>query len=168
MVLVFNFVQRLINIKVNIMIQRIQTLYLIIAIGVMVAFLFVPFGNCIIMTIPSSMDSELSMTVINQGVGTIAPVCLTIGCILYAIFKYKDLTVQKGFIIFSMLLVLVNLGVVIYILVSENGASYYSGTMYTMWGLGCLLPVAALIALIAAYRGVVADQKLLRSYDRMR
>ena len=60
------------------------------------------------------------------------------------------------------------IGIVIYYLTAGYKDTDPDIAIRTVWGGGGLLLVAAELALLGAYRGVSADQKLLRSYDRMR
>lgn len=150
------------------MIQRIQTLYLIIAIGLMVAFFFVPFGYNIDTIAAEGALIEQPLTGLNQGLSLILPVSLSLLTMVIAVFSFKSLSGQKALIILSALLIGACAGVVIYYLTAGYKDTNPEVVIRTVWGGGGLLLVAALLSLYGAYRGVSADQKLLRSYDRMR
>lgn len=150
------------------MIQRIQTLYLIIAIGLMVAFFFVPFGYSIDTVKSSDAVIEQSLTGLNQGLSLIIPVSLSLLTMAIAIFSFKSLSGQKALIVLSALIIGACIGVVIYYLSAGYSDTNPDIAIRTVWGGGGLLLIAAEIALFGAYRGVSSDQKLLRSYDRMR
>lgn len=150
------------------MIQRIQTLYLIIAIGLMVAFFFVPFGYNIDTIAAEGALIEQPLTGLNQGLSLILPVSLSLLTMVIAVFSFKSLSGQKALIILSALLIGACAGVVIYYLTAGYKDTNPEVAIRTVWGGGGLLLVAALLSLYGAYRGVSADQKLLRSYDRMR
>ena len=150
------------------MIQRIQTLYLVIAIGLMVAFFFVPFGYNIDTVAPESALIEQPLTGLNQGLSLIIPVSLSLLTMVIAVFSFKSLSGQKALIVLAALLIGACAGVVIYYLTAGYSDTNPQVAIRTVWGGGGLLLVAALLSLYGAYRGVSADQKLLRSYDRMR
>lgn len=150
------------------MIQRIQTVYLILAIGLMVAFFFVPFGYNVDTVLSAGAAIEQPLTGLNQGLSLIIPVSLSLLVMVVAIFSFKSLSAQKCLIILAALLIGACIGVVIYYLTAGYRDTDPDIAMRTVWGGGGLLLVAAELALLAAYRGVTDDQKLLRSYDRMR
>lgn len=150
------------------MIQRIQTLYLIIAIGLMVAFFFVPFGYNIDTIAAEGALIEQPLTGLNQGLSLIIPMSLSLLTMVIAVFSFKSLSGQKALIVLSALLIGACAGVVIYYLTAGYKDTNPEVAIRTVWGGGGLLLVAALLSLYGAYRGVSADQRLLRSYDRMR
>lgn len=150
------------------MIQRIQTLYLIIAIGLMVAFFFVPFGYSIDTVKSAGAVMEQGLTGLNQGLSLIIPVSLSLLTMAIAIFSFRSLSGQKALIGLSALIIGACIGVVIYYLTAGYSDTNPDINIRTVWGGGGLLLIAAEIALFGAYRGVSHDQKLLRSYDRIR
>ena len=150
------------------MLQRIQTLYLLLALALMVAFFFVPFGYNVDTVKSASLAFVPSLTGLNQGAALIVPISLCLLCILIAIFSFKSLIGQKILIVLSALLVGACIGVVIYLLTAGYRDTNPDISIRTEWGGGGLLLIATLVALWGAYRGVSHDQKLLRSYDRMR
>ena len=150
------------------MIQRIQTLYLIIAIGLMVAFFFVPFGYSIDTVKSAGAVMEQGLTGLNQGLSLIIPVSLSLLTMAIAIFSFRSLSGQKALIGLSALIIGACIGVVIYYLTAGYSDTNPDIDIRTVWGGGGLLLIAAEIALLGAYRGVSHDQKLLRSYDRIR
>ena len=75
---------------------------------------------------------------------------------------------QKLFTILSALSVVATIGVVIYAVVSPYMDSNPDVTIATVWGGGGLFLVGALIADLAAYHYISKDQRLIRSYDRIR
>lgn len=150
------------------MIQRIQTLYLVIAIGLMIAFFFVPFGYNVDTVLSDSAFIEQPLTGLNQGLSLIIPASLSLLTMVIAIFSFRNLSAQKMLIGLSALLIGACIGIVIYYLAAGYSDSDPNISIRTVWGGGGLLLIAAELALLGAYRGVNADQKLLRSYDRMR
>ena len=131
-------------------IQRWQSLYLLIATIFMGLFCYLPMA--------SVANNEIC--VYNY------PVYLTLNILIallliISIFLYKNLTRQKTVVKICMML---------------NVASIISGAliMYNIWSAvddwkGAVLLVVAVLAItLGAYRHIVADERLLKSYDRIR
>ncbi|MCM1349516.1 MAG: DUF4293 domain-containing protein [Firmicutes bacterium] len=149
------------------MIQRIQTLFLLLGIGLAIAFLFVPFGYA------PTVDLETGASVFQpfKGVcftGLLVPTVVSVVLMLVAIFMFKNYAVQKLLTILSAISLLATIGVVIYAVVSPYVDTNPDVTVATVWGGGGLFLVAALIAVFAAYHYICRDQRLIRSYDRIR
>jgi hypothetical protein len=139
------------------MIQRKQSLYLLVAVVCLILMKFVPFGN-------QAINNELGAAQLKPfDAGTTLPIvlCSAAAVILstVAIFLYKKRNVQK-------LLVLISAVVCITLCVLEY-LHCTSATNSTM-SFGMVLPLIAGFANLLAYRGIVADEKLIRSLDRMR
>lgn len=146
-------------------IQRLQTLFLLLAIACTAVFLFIPFGywNAEVMSIPGYVD----LKAVNFAAFLI-PACVSLLLMLIAIFCFKKMPMQKSLVALSAILVLAMIGVVIYEM-TLGLADFYPGvSAKPFWGGGGLLLVGAFVALIAAYRCISHDQKLLQSYDRLR
>ena len=147
-------------------IQRIQTLYLLLASIVMTLFLFVPFGYTefsegAVATIDSWRAIDL--------IGLTVPVCAAVFLMIVAIFLFKSLPTQKLVVIFAMLLTLASIGVVIYFMVAGfMDLNPAVSAVKTDWGWGGILLLCVVVLQIAAIRGINADKKLLSSYDRIR
>lgn len=146
-------------------IQRLQTLLLVIAIVMAVAFLFVPFGYEYATDAATMQEASRSLTA-TDFIGLLIPVIVTIVFMVIGIFTFRKPAVQKFFVIFSALLTAACIGVVIYTLTAGAVDTVPAVSIRTVWGGGGILLVAMLIAQIFAYRGIVADQKLLRSTER--
>ena len=137
------------------MIQRIQTLYLIMTILLSVLFLA---GRMIVI----EKDAE----VIHQGM--IVPLAVTAALIAListvSIFLYKNRKQQmKLAIILIILSSVLTAALVIYgfILTSQNGGRI-------RLNLSIILPFPMIITSLLAYRGIKKDEELVRSYDRLR
>ena len=150
------------------MINRRQTLFLVLALALMVAFFFVPFGYNVDTIKSEEMFIEQPLTALNQGIALIAPVALALVCIVAAIFLYKSLSSQKALIVVAALFVGATVGIVVYYLTAGYSDTNPDIAIRTVWGGGGLLLVATLIALIAAWKDITHDQKILRSYERLR
>lgn len=149
------------------MIQRIQTIYLILAIALMVAFFFVPFGYTMFDEPATGQFKEQPLKCI-EFIGLIIPAALAIVCLIAAIFMFRQLPGQQALIIVGALFIGACVGIVIYVLTAGLYDTNPEVTTRTVWGGGGLLLIAAWIALWGAYRGIARDRKLLRSYDRLR
>lgn len=128
-------------------IQRVQTLYLLLAAVCSVVFIFIPFAYSGDMSLtPSGFTAMWVLLAASAAVS------------LIDIFLFKTPGLQKALIVVACLL-LVAAAVMVFVEVSSQSLTL---------GGGGLLIVASLIGLVAAYRGICADQKLLRSLDRIR
>lgn len=146
-------------------IQRLQTLFLLLAIACTAVFLFAPFGywNADVVSIPGYVD----LKAVNFAAFLI-PACVSMLLMLIAIFCFKKMPMQKSLVALSAIIVLAMVGVVIYEMTLGLADLYPGVSAKPIWGGGGLLLVGAFVALIAAYRCISRDQKLLRSYDRLR
>lgn len=149
------------------MIQRIQTVYLIIAIGLMIAFFFMPFGYTQLADPAIGQYKEQALKGI-EFLGLIIPTALAILTMVIAVFSFRKLQVQQTLVIVAALFIGACVGVVIYVLSAGLYDTNPEVTARTIWGGGGLLLIASWLALFGAYRGMAADRKLLRSYDRLR
>ncbi len=148
-------------------IQRLQTLYLILAIVMVSVFFYVPFGYTTVADVADGV-SVLEPLRAGQFTGLVIPMALTLALMVVAIFMFKKMPMQKLMVLVSALLTVVSMGVVVYVMVSGFSDTNPQVTMTSVWGGGGLLLVGALIAQLAAYNGISSDQRLLRSYDRLR
>lgn len=140
-------------------IQRIQTVYLLIATILMAIFVFVPFGSFVV----SSDDMDLTcMLVTRKEYGVFIPAGLTAILLLIDIFMYKNLASQRSVLFVSILLTICTIAVVCFTLF--KGLADYSPS-FSWWDV--LLPAALIFELLAT-KGIIHDQKLLASYNRLR
>lgn len=141
-------------------IQRIQTIYLLLAAIVLAVFCFIPFGS---LTLPFDNGTEQAFVELTPL--TFLPVLVPagVGVILLVIdiFLYNNFARQKTVLIFAMMMILVSMGLVIYICCDHAT----KGTLH--WGGGGLLLVAALIGAVAAMVRIRHDERLLRSSNRL-
>ncbi len=130
------------------MIQRVQSLWLLAAVAVMAVFCFLPFGSVAGKAVEVASD-----------IFVLVPALVSALLCLVAIFLYRSHGRQKAVIVASMAFALISEAFALVALLFADLSSL-------SWTL--LLPPAAVVAQIAAWRGVSADQRLLRSYDRLR
>lgn len=146
------------------MIQRIQTIYLLLTAILMAVTAFSPILNVGDQTVFSFGIREAE-TIIKPTWGIVSVAGLSGILSLIAIFLFKNrkrqnfLTTVAGFLI-----------VFFYITVGIYMMSYYSDfmTMFTSIDYGIILPLIALIFLLLAKNKIKKDEKLVRSLDRIR
>lgn len=149
------------------MIQRIQTLYLLLAAGASFSQLTLPY-----MSVPADNPAH-NLKVFEDGmlnpfdnIGVLG-LCLLSGLVaLAAIFIFRNRPLQArlaGGAQIATLLLIVLIGVSIYQAMDKMPESgVYS------FQIGIAFPVLSLILLWMATRGIRADEKLVRSSDRLR
>ena len=133
------------------MIQRIQSLYLLAALAVNIAFMFAPLANTA------------------QGKGTFADNTLTLALglltsaiLLFPIFLFNNRKRQMLLckIAGGALLSELVLAVFVFSLKSSTGFSWAN------WG--TMLPTVAVVLVFMAHRAIYRDEQLVRSADRLR
>lgn len=136
------------------MIQRIQSIYLLLAAVAAVVFLFVPFGQ---MNYNGTIVVMKAMLVIwfNVVCGAIAVVSLL------SIFLFNKRKLQLKTISLAILLSFALIGLSVYAIVIHQKDDYHFGP-------AVIIPVFVLIFTFLAYKGVKHDEELVRSMDRLR
>lgn len=142
------------------MLQRIQTIWLVLTLGCIVAFIVLPFGEYID-PLPAGHELEASLHSWDF-LGLIIPVGLAAVLSFIAIFTYKNLSLQKSCTVLTLAMVLIGIGITIYVLCDAATVGTFKWAWETSFIGGALL--FAILALI----GINHDIKLLRSYDRLR
>lgn len=92
---------------------------------------------------------------------------ITLILAVYAIFQYKSRNLQRKIVSIGVILVLLSIGVFFFYCIPllEDASGVLLDWTRLKWI--SALPVA-LILLILAYRGILADEKLIKSADRLR
>lgn len=121
------------------MIQRIQTLFLIIALGLMVTLFFTEFGTFY----PFAILTGLS--------------CL---CLIATILCFKMRKIQIRLCIYNSLILL---GLQIWM-----GAVYIKNMDSVPFGITTVFPIVCIILLVLAMRYIGRDEALVQSYNRLR
>ena len=142
-------------------IQRIQTLYILLAIITMVVFLFVPYG-----TVVSVADQSVSPISLSDWTewGILLPVLATIVALVCSLFYFKKLSGQRQIVTTALLLTLATIGVVCFTLFKQAEAQEMTAH-FTVWDI--LLPLAVVFELLAV-KGINHDKALLASTNRLR
>lgn len=152
------------------MIQRIQTVYLLISVILMLACACLPLGvfEPATMEMPSTL-TNLWIVKVDSASHDFSVVGLFIvlmaACVLSVtnIFGYKNLKRQSRQCLMVMMLQLFwAAGLVLIVTFNTSADVFFKAS----WPIA--LPVLALVFQILARRGIRADEKLLRSVDRIR
>lgn len=141
------------------MIQRIQTLWLLLAAGAGFASLRLPFYSGHRIDDPTKQYAE-----INAASPSLLLLILTVAVAiasLVIIFLYKDRKMQMRLIIVTLLVSLAN--IVLYFLETKKFVPGESS-----FDLTCIFAFIVPVFLFLASRGVYRDQKLIKSVDRLR
>jgi drug/metabolite transporter (DMT)-like permease len=139
------------------MIQRIQTIYLLLATIASIVMGLAPLGTIIN---KETMDQSLfggqqALPILILGV-----LC---GCIAFgSIFLFKNRKLQLNLVRLNAVLVGVFIAICIYYLV------FNSITKIDLPRPGIVFPLFALFFNILGMRGIIADEKLIKSMDRLR
>ncbi|HBH07521.1 MAG TPA: hypothetical protein DDX92_13060 [Flavobacteriales bacterium] len=148
------------------MIQRIQTVWLILIVALLVTFIFFPLLSS---GAPAEFELGLLSLATLDGIWLvllIAGYALILLCIYFAIsgimsFKNRKKQMSKIRILQTLLVV-----VIIWI----SGVAYTASQSDMQWKFEfvVLIPIASMVLSALAYRGVQNDEKLIRSVDRLR
>lgn len=151
-------------------IQRWQSLLLLIAVIMMVLFSFCPLGqiqgaDASFNISASGIYAEGNGTQLQQGTIYVAIVAwLTALLSLIAIFLFKNTRLQRSVALLCILLTL-----------AAYGSEWIAATSFEVpeskgisWEAMAFTPVIAIVALICAIRCIRSDEKKLASYDRLR
>lgn len=156
------------------MIQRKQTLWLLISALLMLVPLFLP--HVVITAVETLYEGDTTgFTQLGIDDGLVAlewPLMvlnfIIILCSLVTIFLYKNRTLQMRLTIFNILLkvgLYILAGVTIYSFVSSLGADYVGWRL--KW-LIAVLPLVAIVLDVIAYRAIAIDEMTVRSMFRLR
>ncbi len=137
-------------------IQRIQNLWLFLALGCMVAFIVLPFGR---LELPGQEVANLKSF---DFVGLIIPAGLAALMQLLGLFSFMNPATQRSEAMLGVLMSLVTVGITVYILCDRATVGVIE------WGWASAFALVSLIFNLLALVGIRRDIKLLRSYDRLR
>lgn len=165
------------------MIQRIQTIYLLLAAALMATFLFCPIaqfdtpdglysftsqGVSTVMAEPAETGAEATVT--QTSVFTATWGVLALGAViavlsLVAIFLYKNRPNQARVCMINAFFM-----VTFYIIIFLSGYTFQKdlAATHTSWSAYLVMPFVALVLDILAYRAINKDEQLVRSMDRIR
>ncbi|GAK77000.1 DUF4293 domain-containing protein [Nonlabens sp. Asnod3-H03] len=136
------------------MIQRIQTIYLILAAAVSGGLIFL-----VSLWIDGEGNEVVAMDESSYFGAFVASALLS----LVAIFIYNNRKLQTVINRLNILLNLILLGVFVYRLLTMSGETAVSEK-----GIGMLLPILSIVFLVLANRAIRRDEQLVKSADRFR
>ena len=152
------------------MIQRIQTLYLLLATAMMSLTLFLPLativygGNELVLKAFTLSGVESIEGALPVYLG--AFLAVTTALLLVIIFLYKKRLVQIRLCVSTIVLLLGSAGLIG--LYCYRLCDILSGDLVFMLGFASLMPIVAIIPVVLAIRGIARDEALVRSLDRIR
>jgi peptidoglycan/LPS O-acetylase OafA/YrhL len=158
------------------MIQRIQSVYLLLAIAIGISMFFLPFAS---ITSGASVGSfkvlhllDISVyenDIIKTSTGIYLPAILTtvfITIALVIVFSYKNRKMQIMMCKLNMLLLALLIALIFY---QVDMLSYGSDAITKpIYHAGTYLPVIALILLYMSLKAIIKDDALIKSADRLR
>ena len=136
------------------MIQRVQTVYMLVSIVVMIVLYF---------TFPSISDLEGKIVLDNSNPIILGLMGLSVFLTLISIMKFKKR--QQQFVLNRLTIILnfVLLGVFVYRSLTVSGETSVSEK-----GIVMLLPILSIVFLVLANKAVKRDEDLVKSVDRLR
>lgn len=154
------------------MIQRKQSLYLLCAVIVLVLTMFLPLGKFLV------ADKEIILTSVTHseiGVGiSLGSIPLAILAVvatlvpLVNIFLYKRRMFQIRLCIAEFIILIGLQGFVVWVLYLTKSALAVHGTVSMVYAVAAIFPLVALLFVWLAMRGIMKDEALIRSMNRIR
>lgn len=139
-------------------IQRLQSLFLLLAIIVMCCFcIFVPVAS-----VPQADGTISHVFVYDIYTMLIIDALITILMVI-DIFLFKNLKLQINIALLIICLLVASMAIGCFVFLCRMPAEYS-----ILWVGATVMMVVALLLTIFARRRMIADQRLLRSYDRLR
>lgn len=148
------------------MIQRIQTIFLLITIAAISIELTTPI-------LTSSVSDQAGIyqdgsVYIREYMPVLIVLALSILLGIICIFLFKNRQTQKLLVILTLLLLLGGNLVSGFVFSTPTKAMIDTAHAVISPGLGLFMPVIGLISLLLAYRGINKDDKIVKSMDRLR
>jgi uncharacterized membrane protein len=143
------------------MIQRIQTVYLLLVAGLFIALFFLPLVAFI------QSDFDIIITITNQNPVLVLIAGLITGGSTGIIFLYKNRKRQKKYCWILALFIMGFIALFGYYLWSYIQKTELSSATIKLYA-GTIFPFIALVLNFLAINRISADEKLIRSLDRIR
>lgn len=144
------------------MIQRIQSIYLLLASACSFALFKLPFASVEDTVSPSSMFENDTVFNLNDNIGLLIIFVVTGLISLAAIFFYSDRSRQKLVARTAVFLNIIGVLYTLFLLFSDAGTSTLS------YGIGLIAVNLTIVFIILALRAISSDQKLVSESDRLR
>ena len=141
--------------------QRIQSVYIFLAIVAMAIFIVVPYGQVEVLT-DGSVTYERLYTWAEYGI--LIPTAAVVILLLVDLFLFRNLPLQRTVLVVSLMITLATVATVCFTLlgvIRNEGLDAH----FSVWD---ILPVAAALFEILGIKGIMHDIKLLNSYNRLR
>jgi cytochrome bd-type quinol oxidase subunit 2 len=136
------------------MLQRIQTVYLILVVLLMGALYF---------WFPTLQNEAGEVVMDRSSLWTMLPIFASIVLAILAILNFKKRQLQFVINRLNIILNFVLLGVFVYRSLSVSGE-----TLVSEKGIGVLIPVISIVFLVLANKAIKRDEDLVKSVDRLR
>ncbi|MGB5982249.1 MAG: DUF4293 domain-containing protein [Nonlabens sp.] len=136
------------------MIQRIQTIYLLLAAATSGGLIFI---------VSLWVDGEGNEVVAMDENVYFGSFVVSAVLSIFAIFLYKNRQLQTVFNRLNILLNLILLGVFVYRALTMSGA-----TAVAEKGIGMFIPILSIVLLVLANKAIRKDEQLVKSVDRLR
>ncbi|WP_432412959.1 DUF4293 family protein [Rasiella sp. SM2506] len=136
------------------MLQRIQTIYIIISIIVM---------GCLYIWFPSIIDETGNIVIARDEIFVFGLIFISIALSIISILSFKKRQFQFVMNRLSIISNFVLLGVFVYRSLKVSGE-----TLVSEKGIGVLLPIISIVFLAMANKAIKKDEDLVKSVDRLR
>ena len=139
-------------------IQRKQSLFLLLAAILMGLYAFMPL-------LINARGEVMLGGMTFEGIGGVVFIlnCLVALLLLITIFKFKSLRFQKKLCIINILLIIASIATICTVAFMQEDCDLIGSLTYFN-----VLPVVAIVFLLLAHKGISHDQKLLRGSSRIR
>jgi hypothetical protein len=148
------------------MIQRIQTVFLLLASAALGVQAFAPLLKSNVADTTGIFSD--GMVFMKESTPSWALLIFIALLAFIAIFLFKNRKVQKILVILAAILVLADNLLTGFSFLNPTQAIINSNHAQISPGIGAFMPLISLIALLLAYRGILKDDKLVKSMDRLR
>ncbi|MES2776468.1 MAG: DUF4293 domain-containing protein [Bacteroidota bacterium] len=143
------------------MIQRIQTLYLLLAAGCAALMFFMPvYGGTL-------QDASIKNFMVSSNYALFFLVIVLAIVPFVTIFMFRNRPLQMKLVWLGILLSLLTIALV-YLKSVDFGAATTNNFKTASFKVSAALPVAILVLLFMAFGGIRKDEKLVKSADRLR
>ena len=162
-----------------IMLQRIQSVYLAVAVAALIAVYFLPLASFtsdfvyykFYISHLQQISDQAGAGGATVGSGTVLALGIFNGMIILvcgiAIFLFKNRRFQSRIVKLGILMNVMLIGLIFFVFSPLIGRTLNATVDYSDYA-GIYLPLVALVMLILANRGIIKDEKLVRSADRLR
>lgn len=159
----------------TVMIQRIQTIYLLVAVVLSVICMFLPLGEFSVDGLTVAREYNLWLLHVDNAAThhftfatspMFAVLLLSSALSCYAIFAFRNRVAQARFCLFGALLIVG--WYVLYAVYSRVLGSFDGRMAEFSLSWAAVLPALALVFLLLARRAIMADERLVRAADRIR